>query len=93
MSGNRPGAIALFVVLRGFNLYGNPRPWTADTQGPDCAPSMPVLLAFLNTTKYPASLLFLLMTLGPVIAAIRLLEGTRVAFALWLTLLGRVPFF
>jgi hypothetical protein len=38
------------VVLRGFNPYGDPRPWAIDTQGPD-----------------GASLLFLLMTLGPII--------------------------
>lgn len=52
------GTIALFVVLRGFNLYGDPRPWAASDE-------MPALFAFLNTTKYPASLSFLLMTLGP----------------------------
>jgi uncharacterized membrane protein len=46
------GATALFVVLRGWNLYGDPRPWTAEAQGQG-APSMPPLLAFLNTTKYP----------------------------------------
>jgi uncharacterized membrane protein len=45
-------AIGAFLVLRGFNLYGDPRPWTAGPEG------MPALLRFLNTTKYPASLLF-----------------------------------
>ena len=61
------GAIALFLVLRGFNLYGNPQPWTTGGGDGD-GPAMPALLSFLNTTKYPASLDFLLMTLGPVIA-------------------------
>ena len=80
------GAIALFLVLRGFNLYGDPRPWSAG--GP-----MPALLSFLNTTKYPASLSFLLMTLGPTIALVPLLDRARGPLARWLTVFGRVPFF
>jgi uncharacterized membrane protein len=96
------GAAALFAVLRAFNLYGDPQPWAApEAQGPDGPPPMPAPLAFLNTTKYPASLLFLLMTLGPVIALIPLLEGpstslrasVRGAFARWMAVFGRVPFF
>lgn len=80
------GAIGLFLVLRGFNLYGDPRPWEDTTP-------MPALFAFLNTTKYPASLAFLLMTLGPCIALIPLLERARGALARWITIFGRVPFF
>ncbi len=80
------GAIALFLVLRGFNLYGDPRPWTAG--GP-----MPALLSFLNTAKYPASLSFLLMTLGPTIALMPLLERARGRLARWIEVFGRVPFF
>src|SRR5713101_7615305 len=80
------GATALFLVLRGFNLYGDPRPWTSGTP-------MPALLSFLNTTKYPASLSFLLMTLGPTIALIPLLDRARGRVAQWLTVFGRVPFF
>ena len=87
------GAIGLFLVLRGFNLYGDPRPWSAAAQGPDGGPPMPAWLAFLNTSKYPASFLFLLMTLGPTIALIPLLEGARGALARWITVFGRVPFF
>jgi uncharacterized membrane protein len=89
------GATALFLLLRGFNLYGDPRPW----QVPDASPGpngrlpMPALLSFLNTTKYPASLSFLLMTLGPTIALIPLLEHARGALARWITVFGRVPFF
>lgn len=86
-------ATALFLVLRGFNLYGDPVPWTALTHPTGERPPMPALLAFLNTNKYPASLDFLLMTLGPTIALIPLLEGARGALARWLTVFGRVPFF
>jgi uncharacterized membrane protein len=74
------GAVALFLVLRGLNLYGDPRPWRMG-------------LEFLNPTKYPASLSFLLMTLGPTIAVMPLIENARGAVARWLTVFGRVPFF
>lgn len=86
-------AIGLFLVLRGFNLYGDPRPWHAAAQGWNGAPAMPALFAFLNTTKYPASLSFLLMTLGPMIAMIPVLEGLGGALARGIVLFGRVPFF
>jgi uncharacterized membrane protein len=80
------GGTALFLLLRGLNLYGDPRPWT--TTG-----AMPAALAFLNTTKYPASFSFLLMTLGPTIALIPLLDRARGSVAGWVTTFGRVPFF
>jgi len=86
------GATGLFLILRGFNLYGDPRPWTAQL-GANGSPGMPALLAFLNTTKYPASLNFLLMTLGPTIALIPLLEGAAGTLARWIAVFGRVPFF
>ncbi|MGE5143796.1 MAG: DUF1624 domain-containing protein [Acidobacteriota bacterium] len=86
------GAVAAFLVLRGFNLYGDPRPWTTVAR-PNGPPPMPALLAFLNTNKYPASLLFLLMTLGPTIALMPLLERARGAVARFITVFGRVPFF
>jgi uncharacterized membrane protein len=79
------GATALFLVLRAFNIYGDPNAWSGGR--------MPALLSFLNTNKYPASLLFLLMTLGPTIAVIPLLERARGALARWVSVYGRVPFF
>ena len=82
------GATALFLVLRGFNVYGDPRPWSWTA-----TPPMPALLSFLNTTKYPASLLFLLMTLGPTIALIPLLDRAHGRIVDWLSVFGRVPFF
>ncbi len=88
------GAIVLFVLLRWLDVYGNPGSWRAATVSrPDGPPAYPALLAFLNTNKYPASLDFLLMTLGPVIALVPLAERARGAVANWVSMFGRVPFF
>jgi uncharacterized membrane protein len=70
----------LFIVLRATGIYGDPRPWTTD------APP----LMFLATTKYPASLSFLLMTLGPMLILLSLTERWRSRL---LETFGRVPFF
>jgi uncharacterized membrane protein len=80
-------AVAAFLILRGWNLYGEPRHW--GTPGS----KLPALLAFLNTTKYPASLQFLLMTLGPAFLLVPLLERFRGVVARVLTVFGKVPFF
>lgn len=75
-------AIVTFIALRTFNVYGDPRQWT---------PEQP--LSFLNTTKYPASLLFLLMTLGPLIALMPVFERIGGTIGRALALFGRVPLF
>jgi uncharacterized membrane protein len=82
-------AIVLFVVIRATNLYGDPSPWAAQN-------SLGLtVLSFINTTKYPPSLLFLLMTLGPAIIALALFEtktgGGRVRE--FFVTFGRVPLF
>jgi len=87
------GAVALFLLLRGLNLYGDPRPWHRSVISQYGAPSMPGVLSFLNCTKYPASLNFLLMTLGPMIALIPFLESAAGAFSRAIAMFGRVPFF
>lgn len=75
-----------FMILRGVDIYGDPRHWRPD--GP-----APVYLRFLGTSKYPASLLFLLMTLGPMIALVGLAERWKGRVAGWLEVFGRVPMF
>lgn len=82
-------AIVLFIVLRFVNAYGDPRPWQGDPAGG----WWPTLRSFLNTTKYPASLLFLLMTLGPAIALLPFLERPTNGAARALETFGRVPMF
>jgi uncharacterized membrane protein len=81
------GLTAAFLLLRAVNVYGDPAPWSLQ------ASSGRTVLSFLNTTKYPPSLLFLLMTLGPAIALLPLFERLRGPFARAVLVYGRVPLF
>jgi len=83
-----------FVVLRWLNVYGEPAPWKTQDS------ALKTLLSFLNCQKYPPSLLYILMTLGPglmALAAFDFWEGrlTHVPGPVWrgLVVLGRVPLF
>lgn len=80
-------AAAAFVLLRMLNGYGNPAPWASQR-----TPGLTVA-SFFNVTKYPPSLMFLLMTLGPVCVALALTEAARGRVARWLSVFGRVPLF
>jgi len=80
-------AVLLFLVLRGFNLYGEPRPWRAQNT------AFFTLLSFLNTTKYPPSLHFLLMTIGPALIALALSEKVKNKITTPILVFGKVPFF
>ena len=84
-------AIAAFLVLRELNLYGDPRPWTPAPRG--AASSWAPVFSFLATAKYPASLLFLLMTLGPSLAVLPVLDRWRGRLADAFETFGRVPLF
>lgn len=81
------GSIVTFLVLRGFNIYGDPAPWT-----PQPTAAM-TLVSFLNLNKYPPSLLFLLLTLGPVLLLLRALDGRTPAVLRRAQIIGKVPMF
>lgn len=80
------GLLLGFVVLRGLNVYGDPSRWSAQEN-----PWFTVL-SFLNVTKYPPSLLFLLMTLGPAMLVLAWVEreGGGTLSRVLITF-GRVP--
>ena len=81
-------AMLLFLILRSLNLYGEPNPWSIQPI------LMDSILSFLNTTKYPASLHYLLMTMGPALIFLALTDGVknRGLSGIILTF-GGVPFF
>ena len=81
------GSIVLFFVIRGINIYGNMTPWEVQDE------ATYTILSFLNVTKYPPSLLFLLITLGPAILFLYIAENWRNAVADFFLVFGRVPFF
>lgn len=74
-----------FVLLRFSNGYGDPRPWQA------YADPVFTVLSFFNCHKYPPSLLFLLMTLGPALMVLGLLEGQTTRHFKALQVFGRTP--
>ena len=86
-------AIALFLVLRAVDVYGDPRPWSTQR---DLAMTV---ISFLRCEKYPPSLLFLLMTLGPALILLAWADrrdeqrGARDPLFDVLALFGRTPLF
>jgi len=96
------GLTLLFILLRAVDVYGDPRPWrikpASQPSGQTSAnaaiaprPTTPATRRFLNTTKYPASLLFLLMTIGPMLLLLALAEHAGGRAAGIITTFGRVP--
>jgi uncharacterized membrane protein len=83
------GCIAAFVALRTINLYGDPSHWSSQSR------TAMTIASFFNVTKYPPSLLFLLMTLGPGILALAAFESWRRDSRIKriLATYGRVPLF
>jgi uncharacterized membrane protein len=80
------GLILLFIVLRYTNLYGDPVPWSTQPRGP-----LYTFLSFLNLNKYPPSLLFLCMTIGPGIIFLTFVEKVQNGFTKIMNVYGRVP--
>jgi uncharacterized membrane protein len=76
-----------FLVIRASNLYGDPGKWTVQS-----SPAF-TFLSFLNCNKYPPSLLFLLMTLGPALLVTAFLDRVHFSPDHPLIVFGRVPMF
>ncbi len=79
------GAILVvgFVLLRASRLYGDPHPWQPERG----------LLGFLDCAKYPPSLLYLAMTLGPALVLLASFDRPLGAWGERITVFGRVPLF
>lgn len=81
------GAITLFIVLRTLNIYGDPAPWSIQKN------TIFNIMSFLNVTKYPPSLLYVLMTLGPAMLFLALTEKAKGRLTERTLVFGRVPMF
>ncbi|WP_026262328.1 DUF1624 domain-containing protein [Spirosoma panaciterrae] len=81
------GALALFIVLRFLNMYGDPAPWSSQKN------ALFTFFSFINVTKYPPSLLYDLVTLGLMLVFFASIDGIENAFTRWMTVYGKVPMF
>ena len=80
-------SIGLFLLIRGINVYGDPAPWSVQKN------AVFTFMSFINVSKYPPSLLYLLITIGPTFIVLYLLEGFKNRTTDFLMVFGRVPFF
>jgi uncharacterized membrane protein len=80
-------ATVSFAALRAINRYGDPSRWRPQRSAIFTA------LSFLNTTKYPPSLLFILMTLGPALVFLWLVDERTPRLLAPVRILGKVPLF
>ncbi|MBK6546801.1 MAG: DUF1624 domain-containing protein [Saprospiraceae bacterium] len=79
--------IAIFIVLRYTNIYGDPIPWNLNKD------FISTFLSFVNVNKYPPSFLFICMTIGPAFFILSYLENKNNRFTKIISNYGRVPFF
>ena len=77
----------LFFVIRGINIYGDPQQWSVQNN------FLFSVLSFLNCEKYPPSLSFLLMTLGPSILLLAFLDKLKKGIKNFFLVFGRTPLF
>jgi uncharacterized membrane protein len=81
------GASIMFFILRSINIYGDLIPWTfQDT-------ITKTVLSFFNVTKYPPSLLYFCITLGPALLFLYTLESVKNRVTDFFLVFGRVPLF
>ena len=76
-----------YFLVRGSNIYGDPNPWTPQSN------LLMTGLSCLNCCKYPASLSYCLMTLGPAIIFLAIFDRPLAEWARPVIIFGRVPLF
>jgi uncharacterized membrane protein len=81
------GLIVFFILLRFLNIYGNPFQWSVQNN------LLFTILSFLNVHKYPPSLLFMCITIGPALLFLSVFENSNNKLTRAITIYGRVPFF
>jgi len=81
------GLTGAFAVLRAINIYGDPFRWSPQKS------AVFTVLSFLNTNKYPPSVLYLLMTLGPAMLFLRAVDGGAPRWLRPALIVGKVPMF
>lgn len=81
------GLIVFFAIIRVVNSYGDPAPWR------DFPSTLRDIFSFLNVTKYPPSLMYASITLGPALVVLALIEGIQNKFTDFVKIYGRVPLF
>ncbi|TYA65985.1 DUF1624 domain-containing protein [Seonamhaeicola marinus] len=80
-------AIVAFFILRGLNVYGDLAPWTSQNT------TAKTIMSFFKVTKYPPSLAYLLITMGPAILFLYAIESVKNRITNFLLVFGRVPLF
>lgn len=80
-------SILLFIVLRYVNVYGDMHKWAMQQT------ALFTIFDFVNTTKYPPSLLYMLMTIGPALIVLSFTENISNWFSRIMVIYGKVPFF
>ncbi len=80
-------SIALFFILRGINIYGDLVPWAIQDT------STKTIISFFNVTKYPPSLSYLLITIGPALLFLYGIEKVKNKITNFFLVYGRVPLF
>ncbi|KAA9041264.1 DUF1624 domain-containing protein [Ginsengibacter hankyongi] len=81
------GLILLFIAVRFINVYGNPEAWSTQKN------ALFTILSFINVHKYPPSLLYMCMTIGPAFLLLSLFERIQNPFTRTVRIYGRVAFF
>lgn len=79
--------IGLFLLLRSLNIYGDLVPWSIQET------TVKTILSFFNVTKYPPSLLYFCITIGPALLFLYAFETTKNKISDFFLVFGRVPMF